>query len=923
MFGTCYNMFMSSRDKFVIFDGNALLHRAYHALPPLTTSKGVLINAAYGFPTIFLRVLKELKPAYVAVTFDRKEPTFRHEVFKEYKAQREKKPQELYDQIAIIKEIVAAFGVPIFEAKGYEADDVIGTVTQQASQVGVENVIVSGDMDTLQLVDDKTTVYTLRKGMSDTITYTEAAVKERYGLNPSQLIDFKTLRGDPSDNIPGVKGIGEKTAAELIARFGSVKALYASLKKGDAQAKKLPPRLREVLLQGAKDIELASKLVAIVRNVPIHFSLADCRLQGFDLPKIAELFHKLEFKSLLARLPELSQKLSLPQSAVKPARGKRPQGNNYELVDKEVSLAEMLKTLSRAEVVAVDTETSTLEARQADLIGISLASVEGEAYFVSAALARSAAWKKLGDLLEDNKLPKTLHNAKFDIHALRRKGLNLKGLKFDTLVAAYLLKSGERVIDLKSLVYQEFGESMTSITELIGAKGKNQKSMTDVPLGEVAEYAAADADYTLRLMKKFAPELRQAGMDKLFHEVEVPLVEVLADMEEAGVKIDVDYLADLDKVMTSQVKHLTKEIYKLAGTEFNISSPKQLKEVLFDKLKISPEGLRHTKTGVSTAASELEKMRGLHPVIEHLFQYRELTKLLSTYVEALPGLVDSKTGRVHSSFNQTVTATGRLSSSDPNLQNIPIRGEWGVKIRRAFVAEKGNVLISADYSQIDLRMAAHLSGDKRMIEVFRKKMDVHAATAAFIFGVKQAEVTPDQRRTAKEVNFGILYGMGAFGLSERTGLSRSEARDFISRYFKSFSRLEQWLEEVKAEARKTGIVRTLLGRQRHLPEINSGVQQVRAAAERMAINLPVQGTAADLMKVAMVKVAARLPEVSPKSRMTMQVHDELVFEVPKAEVEKVAKMVKKEMEGAIELKVPVVVEVKAGQNWAQMEELSH
>jgi DNA polymerase-1 len=884
------------------------------------TRDGILVNAAYGFTTIFLKVIKELKPTYVAVAFDRKEPTFRHEVFKEYKAQREKKPRELYNQIAIIKDIVDAFGVPVFEVKGYEADDVIGTITAKVKERGIDSLIVTGDLDTLQLVDNTTSVYTLRKGMSDTVIYDPRLVKERYGLTPDQLIDFKTLRGDPSDNIPGIRGIGEKTAAELIAQFGSLKALYLALKQNDQSVKQLPARLREILQQGAKDIALSQKLVTIVRDVPLRFNLDDCRLRGFNLPKIADLFHKLEFKTLLARLPELSQKLSLPEPTVTLNSAKQAKGK-YALIDSNQALSDLLKELAKAKELAIDTETSGLNARQDDLVGIAISMVEGEGYFIPATLAKTKAWTELANLLAKNQVGKILHNAKFDIHALRHVGLKMRGLTFDTLLAAYLLKGGERVIDLKSLVYQEFGVAMTPITELIGTKGKNQKTMNEVSLAEVAKYAAADADYTLRLKQKFASELEHEGMAKLFYDVEVPLVEVLADMEEAGVKIDSDYLVGLAKKMRHEVSQLEKEIYKQAGAEFNIASPKQLKAVLFNTLKISPEGLRHTKTGISTAAAELEKMRGLHPIIDYIFAYRELTKLLSTYVEALPQLIEPNTGRVHSSFNQTVTATGRLSSSDPNLQNIPVRGEWGPQIRRAFIAEQGYALLSADYSQIDLRVAAHLSQDARMIEVFNKGMDVHAATASFIFGVPQNKVTPDQRRTAKEVNFGILYGMGAYGLAERTNLNRSEAQDFIKRYFQSFAKLKEWLEEVKREARKTGEVRTLFGRKRKLPEINSGVQQVRAAAERMAINLPVQGTAADIMKIAMVQVAAKLSALSPKTKMIMQVHDELIFEVPQKEITRVAELVRAEMSGAVKLKVPVVVDVKVGKNWAELEEI--
>ncbi len=913
---------MAKAQKLVIFDGNALLHRAYHALPPLTTSDGKLVNAAYGFTTIFLKVLKELKPVYVAVTFDRPEPTFRHEVFADYKAQREKKPQELYDQIDIIKDIVKAFGVPIFETKGYEADDIIGTITQQTSKLGIESLVVTGDLDALQLVDDYTSVYTLRKGLADTVTYNPAAVYERYGLKPEQLVEYRALKGDPSDNIPGVKGIGEKTAAELIKKFHSIDGLYTSLKKNDTQAKKLPPRLRELLLASEKEAGLARKLSVIVRNVPIKFSPQDCRLKDFDLPRIAELFHALEFKSLLGRLPELGAKLNLsPRTNLVTTNKSSTIKGNYQLIVTTDEVASLVRKLAKAKVMAVDTETSGLDAQQAELVGISLSVKTGEAYYLPAAVTKSSAGKSLAKILADGAIKKVAHNAKFDMHILNHAGLKLEGVEFDTLVAAYLLQSGERGLDLKSLVYQELGVQMTPITALIGERGKKQKSMSELAPAEIKDYASADADYTLRLKDKLEPELVKQGLIKLFTEVEMPLVAVLADMEAAGVKIDTSYLEKLAKKMQQDISGLEKLIYQQAGTEFNVSSPKQLKEILFHKLKIPTDGLRHTKTGISTAASELEKMRGLHPIIEHLFQYRELTKLLSTYVEALPELVNPETGRVHSSFNQTVAATGRLSSSDPNLQNIPIRGEWGGIIRRGFIAEPGNVLMSADYSQIDLRMAAHLSGDKRMLEVFTKGMDVHAATASFIFGVSQDKVTPDQRRTAKEVNFGILYGMGAYGLAERTGLSHNESRQFIDRYFKGFARLKEWLEEVKDEARTTGEVRTLLGRKRKLPEINSGVAQVRSAAERVAINLPVQGTAADLMKVAMIKIHNKLSDISPRTKMIMQVHDELVFEVPKNDTTKVAKMVKNEMEAAIKLKVPVVAEVKQGANWSEMEKI--
>ena len=912
---------MPGNPKLAIFDGNALLHRAYHALPPLTTKDGILVNAVYGFTTIFLKVLKELKPTYVAVTFDRKEKTFRHEAYKEYKAQRIKKPQELYDQVPLIKEVLGAFNLPTYEVAGFEADDVIGTIAQKMGQrePAVDTVIVTGDLDTLQLIDDHTSVYTLRKGLGETITYDAAAVGERYGLRPDQLIDYKALRGDPSDNVPGVRGIGEKTALELLAHYGTLESIYQHLKSG--KLTKASPKVVELLKTSAAEAELSKKLVTIVRDVPLKFELEDCRLKGFAMEKLVELFHRLDFKSLLGKIPELQAKLELtPQASPAPKRNAANRLGTYHLVATAAELGTLVKRLQRTQEIAFDTETTSLDAWTGKLVGLSLSIKPGEAYFVAAspALTRSPEWKALNSVLADSKIDKLAHNAKYDLEVLGQAGVDVLGLTFDTLVAAYLIRSGERGLDLKSLAFQEFGVQMTTIESLIGGKGKAQKTMADVPLEEVAQYAAADADFTLRLKQKLAPALKIAGVLQLFQEVEMPLVPVLAQVEAAGVKVDVTYLNGLAAELTETLGKLEKKIHKLAGREFNINSPKQLKEVLFDELKISPQGLKHTKTGVSTAAAELEKMRGLHPIIDELFEWRELTKLLSTYVEAIPQLVNQKTGRVHTSYNQTVAATGRLSSSDPNLQNIPIRGEWGTRVRRAFIAEPGYQLLSADYSQIELRVAAHLADDKKMVEVFKKGMDIHTSTAAFIFDVPPAEVTPDQRRSAKEVNFGILYGMGAWGLSERTGLSRTEAQDFIERYFKAYPQVAEWIEQTKTLVRKQGYVTTLLGRRRNLPEVNSGVAQVRAAAERMAVNLPVQGTAADLMKLAMVHVAAKLPEVSPKTRMIMQVHDELVFEVPTGQVAKVAVLVKREMEQALKLNVPIVVDVKVGENWAEM-----
>ncbi len=909
-------------EKFVIFDGNAILHRAFHALPPLTTKDGVLVNAVYGFTNIFLKVLKDLKPQYVAVTFDRREPTFRHQVFKDYKAQRIKQPQELYDQIPLIKDVLSAFKVPIFEAAGFEADDIIGTLTLKVEldYQQIENVIVTGDMDTLQLINERTRVYLPKKGLSDPMLYDEAAVQARFGIKPSQLVEYKALRGDPSDNIPGVKGIGEKTALELVKQFGSIPALYAALSKTGKQPLALSTRLLELLQTSQTEAETSRQLVTIVRDVPLKFKLADCRLGGFDNQRLVELFHKLEFKSLLGRLPELQTKLDLtplPHKTTAKIKSK------YNLIKTEAQLAALVKKLTQGRMLAVDTETTSLDPLQARLLGISLSVAPGEADFVvfTKDLRSSSAGQKLQDILADEKVAKAGHNLKYDWQILQRAGLPLDGLSFDTLLAAYLKQPGERNLDLKTLVFQELGHQMQAITKLIGESGKNQKNMSEVPLAAMADYACADADYTGRLVQKLKTELEQANLWRLFQEIEMPLVPVLAQMELNGIKIDDVYLQKLNKQLAKQLQELENEIYELSGHKFNINSPKQLKEILFDKLNIPSDGLRHTKTGISTAAAELEKMRGLHPVIDKLSTYRELAKLLSTYVEALPELINPVTGRVHTSFNQAITTTGRLTSSDPNLQNIPIRGAWGNKIRQAFVAEPGFKLLSADYSQIELRIAAHLAQDKKMIEVFNKVQDIHTATAAFIFGVKPDQVTSAQRRSAKEVNFGVLYGMGAWGLAERTGINRAEARLFIERYFKSFTALAKWIEDTKTAARQQGFVTTWFGRRRYLPEINSGLAQMRNQAERMAINLPVQGTAADLLKIAMIKINKQLPAVSPTACLLLQVHDELVLEVPAGEVSQVAKFVKTEMEQAANFRVPIVTEVKVGDNWGEMEPL--
>lgn len=927
------------RPLFVIVDGNALIHRAFHALPPtMHTKDGRMTNAVYGFTTILLRVLKELKPAYVAVSFDVKGPTFRHEKFDGYKATRVKKPQELYDQIGLAHDVVRAFNIPIYEKKGFEADDVIGTLVKQKGLAarGIDSVIVSGDLDALQLLDEHTSLYTLKGGLTDTITYGPAQVKARYGLTPDQMVDYKALRGDPSDNIPGVKGIGEKGAATLLQEFGTLDALYDALNAQTPKAKKIPARLAEKLLAGKKDALMSRELATIVTDLDLDFSLKDVAMDGYDESKVFALFHDFEFKSLLARLPKNEGGEAKGQTTMfghengasndshKVGSKRGLQGRSlYELVHTPEKFAELLGKLAKVKSFAIDTEGTSQDPMRARLVGMSIAWKAGVAYYVSFPHLQKSPkhFKEFQKLFADSSVDKIGHNVKFDLKVLRRHDLELTPIRFDTKIAAYLLNPGSRNTTLGQLAFAEFGYTMQPITDLIGKRGPKQITMDQVDLEKVAWYAAEDADFTWRLSEVLAKELDEKNCAKLLKDIEMPLVPVLADMEMAGAKINVPFLKQMEKKLTKRLHTIEDHIYDLAGTKFNINSPIQLREILFTKLKISTQNIRSTKTGLSTSASELEKMRGQHTMVDQILEYRELAKLLSTYIKALPELINPDTGRVHTNYSQTIAATGRLSSSDPNLQNIPIRTPLGREIRKAFIADRGMRLLSIDYSQIELRIVASLAGDTKMLEWFREGRDVHTMTAAEINNVPLEKVTPDMRYAAKEVNFGVIYGMGVFGLAERTGISRERASEFIERYFDLHEPIKAYLENTKAIARKTGYVETLFHRRRYLPDLNSGVMQLRNAADRMAVNHPIQGTAADLMKLAMIEVAEALPRISAKTKMLLQVHDELVFELPAKEVEKVAREVAAIMESVVKLDAPVIAESKVGTSWGQMEKL--
>ena len=695
-----------NKPTLLLVDGNALVHRGFHAIPHLSTKKGEVTNGVYGFALLFLGALKELKPEYVVVTFDPPGGTFRDKIFDAYKAHRVKAPDELYAQIPRVKELVTAFNLPIYEVPGYEADDLIGTISAQADNQDLNTVILTGDYDTLQLVNGSIKVFAPRKGLSETGLYGEEEVKAKYGLGPSQMIDYKALRGDPSDNIPGVKGIGEKTASGLLQEFGDLDGVYEFLKKNSDGGSKIKPRIAELLLTNKKEAEMSKKLATIVRDVPVKLDLDHAKLSEYDEGKVVKLFQELEFRSLLGKIPHNS-----PQPSLILREGVK-HDSKYHLVDTEEKLTKFLKELKKQKEFAVDTETTSIYPVQADLVGIGFGWKEGEAWYLpwgenspnpslekrgAPSLLQREGWGELKSILENPSIKKTGHNIKYDLLALRRAGIELKGIDFDTMIAAYLLNPGARGFDLDNLVFTEFGHRKIPTTELLGV-GKKQITMAEVPVEKVSEYCCEDADYTWRLKVVLEKELSaKPALKKLLYDIEMPLISVLAEMEWSGIKVEPKTLKKLSKEATEEAESLKKKIYKVAGGEFNIGSPLQLKEVLFDKLKIPTDSIKKGKTGFSTAATELEKMRGLHPIIDMISEWREVTKLKNTYLDALPELINKDTGRIHTSFNQTIAATGRLSSTDPNLQNIPVRTELGRKVRGAFIADRGNTLLAVDY----------------------------------------------------------------------------------------------------------------------------------------------------------------------------------------------------------------------------------
>jgi DNA polymerase-1 len=904
-----------AKQLLLLFDGNALVHRAFHALPPLTQHKtGELVNAVYGFTSTLLKVFADFKPTHWAIAFDRPAPTFRHKMFEEYKAQRPAMPEELKGQIKKVHQLAEAFHIPIFEIDGFEADDVLGTLGKQADEQGIEAIIVTGDNDMLQAVLPRVKTLAPRRSFTDTVLYDEEAVEQKYGTKPEQLADLKALAGDVSDNIPGVPGIGEKTATKLLQQYHTLQGVYDHIE--EITPAKLQTLLREYRTQAFQSKELST----IVKDVPIKLDLKTCQVSHYDRNEVAGLFQELEFINLLPRLPQMEAESHHPVGAgLVPARTSRIKGL---IVNTETALEQLTGELEKTEDLAIGVETTGEKAVMADLIGIAISPARGKAFYVPLGhqglnqppqLPLVQVTGRLKPVLENASIGKVAHNGKQVVVVLAGCGVKLENLNFDPMLAAYLL--GDKNLGLKALAFNRLGIEIAGHIELTGA-GKKQSSVALLEANRVADHASASVNVVWSLKENLEAELRQQGLWQLFTEVEMALIPVVVAMETNGILLDTNLLRGMSLEMGKDLLRLEREIYGSVGHQFNINSPQQLGKVLFEDLRL-PQS-RRTKTGYSTEASVMEVLRGVHPVIELILQYRQLSKLKSTYVDALPALINRRTGRVHTTFNQTGTTTGRLSSSDPNLQNIPIRSELGNKIRKAIIAPPAAYLLSGDYSQIDLRVLAHLSQDPSLIDAFAQDEDIHATTASKIFGTPVDAVTAEMRRNAKTVNFGVIYGMSDYGLEQATKLSREEAAQFIALYFEKYPKVREYLEATKAQARKLGYVQTVLGRRRFVPEVRSANRMVREAAERMAINAPVQGSSADIIKIAMINLYQQMEKRKLESKILLQIHDELLFEVPEAEVVEMKSLVSEIMPHAFELSVPVKIDIKLGRNWAEM-----
>ena len=917
-------------DKLFLLDAYALIYRAYYAFikNPRINSKGMNTSAVMGFVNTLNEILTKEHPTHIGVAFDHGK-TFRDEAFPAYKAQREETPEDIRASVPVIKDIITAMNIPVLQADGFEADDVIGTLATKAGAAGIETYMLTPDKDYGQLVRDNVFIFRPRHG-GGYETMGPKEVNEKYGLSsPEQVIDLLALMGDSADNFPGCPGVGPKTAAKLIGEFGSIDAMLAN-------SSKIKGKLREKVEGAVEDIRMSKFLATIRTDVPVELNLDALKLKEPDMKRLTEIFTELEFKSLLDKFVKKPQQ---PQKTVNAQLDLFAENPTNHSVDAEFSKYESLKTTPHEyqlieteedarklfdlfvtkQILSLDTETTSINPIDAELVGLSFAAEEGKAFYVAIPAEREKAERIVNifkPLYESTEILKIGQNIKYDMEVLMNYGVRLSAPMFDTMIAHYVLQP-EQKHNMDILAETLLNYQTVHIDELIGLKGKGQKSMRDLSPASVCDYAAEDADVTLRLYNVLKPRLKEADVEQLFYDIEMPLVPVLADMETTGVRLDTEALAETSKVLTERMKQIERNIYELAGHEFNIASPKQVGEVLFGEMKIV-EKPKKTKTGQYVTSEEvLQQLRSKAPIVADILEHRGLKKLLGTYVDALPKLINPRTGHIHTSFNQAVTATGRLSSSDPNLQNIPVRGEDGKEIRKCFIPEPGELFFSADYSQIELRVMAHLSGDKNMIEAFREGYDIHAATAARIYKEKIEDVSRDQRTKAKRANFGIIYGITVFGLAERLEISRDEAKQLIDGYFETFPDVHAYMEKAKELAREHGYAETFFHRRRYLPDITSHNATVRNFAERNAINAPIQGSAADIIKIAMVKIYERFRKEGIRSRMILQVHDELNFSVVPEEKEKVERIVLEEMQNAYPLQVPLVADSGWGENWLE------
>ena len=919
-------------EKLFLLDAYALIYRAYYAFikNPRINSKGLNTSAILGFVNTLEEVLTKEQPSHIGIAFDPAGPTFRHEAYEQYKAQREETPEGIRTAVPYIKDIIRAYRIPILEVSGYEADDVIGTLARQADARGVDTFMMTPDKDYGQLVTEHVKMYRPKYGDKEFEVLGVEEVKEKYGLSsPTQVIDMLGLMGDSADNIPGCPGVGEKTATKLIQQFGSIENLLAGTDQ-------LKGALKTKIENNREQIEFSKFLATIKTDVPIELDMEQLKKEEPDEEKLRSLFEELEFRTLLDRKfkkenPQPAQDLfqgtlfadftaNSPEESKNSSLTKYNKGDfDYQLIDTEEKRKEIIDLFFTNDFLSLDTETTGTDPISAKLVGLSFSIRENQAFYVPIPQNDEEAKKIVNEfkpIYENEKILKIGQNIKYDLLVLQNYGVELKGKIFDTMIAHYLLQPElHHGMDYLAEVYLNY--QTIHIEELIGSKGKNQKNMADLPPTAVYEYACEDADVTLKLKNVLEPLLKENDCDRLFWEIEMPLMPVLAYMERNGVCIDREGLKETSRLYTEEMNRIEKEIHELAGTDFNIASPKQVGEVLFDRLKIVDKP-KKTKTGQYVTSEEvLESLRAKHPVVEKILEHRGLKKLLGTYIDALPKLVNPVTGHIHTSFNQTITTTGRLSSSNPNLQNIPVRNEYGKEIRKAFIPEEGCLFFSADYSQIELRIMAHLSGDEHMIEAFRNGQDIHAATAAKIFKKSLEEVTKEERSKAKTANFGIIYGITAFGLAERMGVSRTEAKELIEGYFQTYPKVKEYMNRSIDMAREKGYTETVYHRKCHLRDINSHNAVVRGYAERNAINSPIQGSAADIIKIAMIRIYRRFREEQLRSKMILQVHDELNFSVYPEEKEKVQQIVIEEMENAYSMLVPLEADYGWGKNWLE------